>query len=140
NLRFLRSATVDMANLDEEVPAAIDESLEGVQRVASIVRALKEFAHPQPREQADADLNQGLLSTLTVARNELRSVAQVETDLGDIPLVRCHIGDLNQVFLNLLINAAHAVSDADRAGAGVIRVATRLDGGDVVVSIEDNGC
>src|SRR5207249_4785175 len=122
NLRFLKQATLDAADLDDEVPLAIDESLEGVQRVATIVRALKEFAHPQSREQAQADINQSMLSTLTIARNELRDAGRVETDLADVPLVRCHIGDLNQVFLNLLINAAHAIVDGGNKQHGLIRV------------------
>ena len=92
----------DIAFLLEEVPKALSQSLEGVMRVATIVRAMKEFTHPESKDMAAADLNKALLSTLTVARNELKYVADVETDFGDLPLVLCNVGDMNQVFLNLL--------------------------------------
>jgi PAS domain S-box-containing protein len=141
NLHFLKRAmNSDDPTMAEEVSLAIDESLDGVQRIASIVRALGEFAHPDDREQVLADLNQSLLSTLTVARSELRSVGEIVTDLGTLPSVRCHPGDLSQVFLNLLVNAAHAVADADRADQGVVKVSSWRDGGHAVIRIEDNGC
>ena len=101
----------DCAYLLEEIPKALTQTLDGVTRVATIVRAMKEFAHPEGKEMAAADLNRALLSTLTVARNELKYVADVETEFGDLPLVVCNIGDLNQVFLNLLVNAAHAIGE-----------------------------
>ena len=68
---------------------------------------------------AAADLNKALLSTLTVARNELKYVADVETDFGDLPLVVCNVSDLNQVFLNLLVNAAHAIDESTKGCTGV---------------------
>ena len=101
----------DCAYLLEEIPKALAQTLEGVTRVATIVRAMKEFAHPESKEMAAADLNRALQSTLTVARNELKYVADVETEFGDLPLVVCNVGDLNQVFLNLLVNAAHAIGE-----------------------------
>lgn len=131
----------DLPYLTEEIPRALDQTLEGVERVASIVRALKEFAHPAGKEQAPADLNQALRSTLTVARNELKYVADVETDFAPLPPVVCQIGDLNQVFLNLLINAAHAIADklGDRGGRGTITVRTRALGSQVEIAIRDTG-
>jgi len=115
----------DCAFLLEEVPRAIAQTLEGVDRVATIVRAMKEFAHPEGKEMAAADLNKALLSTLTVARNELKYVADVETDFAELPLVVCNVGDLNQVFLNLLVNAAHAIGEVVKGtfAKGQIRVA-----------------
>ena len=112
-LEEVRSAeeASDCAYLLEEIPKALSQTLDGVTRVATIVRAMKEFAHPEGKEMAAADLNRALLSTLTVARNELKYVADVETELGELPLVVCNIGDLNQVFLNLLVNAAHAINE-----------------------------
>jgi signal transduction histidine kinase len=132
----------DCAFLLEEVPRAITQTLEGVDRVATIVRAMKEFAHPEGREMAAADLNRALLSTLTVARNELKYVADVETDFGELPLVICNVGDLNQVFLNLLVNAAHAIGDVVKGtfGKGKIRVHTQAEGNTVLVTISDTGC
>jgi PAS domain S-box-containing protein len=134
------AASEDISMLEEEVPLAIEQSLDGVQRVAIIVGALKEFAHPDSSEQVGADLNHALKGTLTMARSELRSVADIQADFADLPPICCHLGELNQVFLNLLVNAAHAVSDADRGAAGVVRVSSRREGDWVVVRVQDNGC
>jgi signal transduction histidine kinase len=91
---------------------------------------------------AAADLNRALASTLTVARNELKFVADVETEFGDLPPVVCNIGDLNQVFLNLLVNAAHAIGDKEKSSGqrGEIRVRTAFEGDAVLISIADTGC
>jgi two-component system NtrC family sensor kinase len=131
----------DLAYLREQVPKTIVRTLEGVQRVATIVRAMREFAHPDHREMVATDLNRSIQATLEVARNEYKYVADVETDLGKLPLVMCHAGDMNQVVLNIVINAAHAIADVVRgtSGRGKIRVSTRHDGGDVVVTISDSG-
>jgi signal transduction histidine kinase len=103
---------------------------------------MKEFAHPEGKEMAAADLNRALSSTLTVARNELKYVAEVETEFGDLPLVVCNIGDVNQVFLNLLVNAAHAIAEKvkDTTERGRIQVRTALEGDAVLVTIADTGC
>jgi signal transduction histidine kinase len=132
----------DLEFLMEEVPKAIERAGEGVERVGAIVRAMKTFAHPDRREKVPADLNAAIANTLVVARNELKYVADVETDFGELPAVVCHVGDLNQVFLNLLVNAAHAVADAvgDSGGRGKIRVRTYAEGADAVVAISDTGC
>jgi PAS domain S-box-containing protein len=132
----------DCAYLLEEIPKALAQTLDGVTRVATIVRAMKEFAHPEGKEMAAADLNRALLSTLTVARNELKYVADVETEFGDLPLVVCNIGDLNQVFLNLLVNAAHAIGESAKGTGqkGKIRVCTLSEGSHVLVTISDSGC
>jgi len=134
--------TADLEYLEEEIPKALAQSLEGVGRVASIVRALKEFAHPDSKEKAPADLNQALQSTLTVARNELKYVADVETEFGDLPAVTCRVGDVNQVFLNLLVNAAHAIADrvGDSGERGRIWVRTSAEGDWVTIAIGDTGC
>jgi len=131
----------DCAFLLEEVPLALAQTLDGVERVATIVRAMKEFAHPEGKEMAAADLNRALQSTMTVARNELKYVAEIESDFGELPLVVCNIGDLNQVFLNLLVNAAHAIADVVKDGEkGLIKVRTASDDGMALVSISDSGC
>jgi signal transduction histidine kinase len=102
---------------------------------------MKEFAHPDQREQAPADLNQALQSTLVIARNEYKYVAEVETDFGDLPAVTCHVGDLNQVFLNLIVNAAHAIGDVvqNSTDKGLIRITTRRDGDWAIVEVSDTG-
>jgi two-component system NtrC family sensor kinase len=133
-------AEVDLDYLAGEIPRAIEQTLDGVEHVASIVRAMKEFAHPDGSERVAVDLNRALTSTLTVARNELKYVADVETDFADLPLVACHPSAMNQVFLNLLVNAAHAISDRQEADRGTVRVRTARDGDHVLVEIADTGC
>jgi PAS domain S-box-containing protein len=134
--------TADLAYVEQNAPAASDRAREGITRIAAIVGAMKEFAHPDQREKAPADLNRALGTTLVIARNEYKYVADVETDLGDIPAVLCHVSDMNQVFLNLLVNAAHAISDVVKgSGArGKIRVRTRQVDNHVCIEISDTGC
>lgn len=131
-------AEADLDFIQEELPGAITETLGGVERVAQIVAAMKAFAHPGDPEAAPADLNGAIHNTLAVARNEYRPYAEVELDLlEDMPMVTCHLGDLNQVFLNLIVNAAHAIADSGKRG--LIRVSTSIDGDDAVVAISDDG-
>ena len=135
-------ADTDWEYFSEEIPKAIAQSLDGVERVANIVRAMKEFAHPGRKEKAAADLNHALANVLIVARNALKYVADVETDYGELPPVMCHINDLNQVFLNLLINAADAIRDVMKKNEkrGTIRVSTRAAPDRVTIRISDTGC
>jgi signal transduction histidine kinase len=137
---------VDLEFLRKEIPVALDQTLAGIGRVATIVKALKAFSHVDAGSQKTAaDLNSALENTIVVARNELKYVADVETAFGDLPPVVCHLGDLNQVFLNLMVNAAHSIGDAvegtDKRGR--IRVETHIDSnpdGDWAdVSISDTG-
>jgi two-component system NtrC family sensor kinase len=132
----------DMEYLSREIPRALEQSLDGVERIATIVRAMKSFAHPGSDEKKPADLNQALSEAIIVATNELKYVADVVQDFGELPAVWCNLGDINQVFLNLLVNAAHAIGDVvSKSGSrGEIRVRTRCEGGEVVVSISDTGC
>ena len=123
----------------EQMPQSIDRALDGVRRVAALVRAMKDFAHADGVEKSDADLNAAIRSTSTVATNEIKHVADVVFDLGDIPLIPCHVGEINQVLLNLLINAAHAI--ADRGGArGRITVQSRACDEGVELRVTDTGC
>jgi two-component system NtrC family sensor kinase len=134
-------AEADIDFVLENVPAALHDAQDGVSRISSIVRAMKEFAHPDEAEKAAADLNRALEATLTIARNEYKYVADVETDFGELPPVLCHMGDLNQVFLNLLVNAAHAIGDVvGKTGAkGQIRVRTAREGNAARIEIADSG-
>ncbi|HET6339253.1 MAG TPA: ATP-binding protein [Polyangiales bacterium] len=131
----------DIHYYDEEFPRALAQTRDGVDRVRTLVRSLMEFAHPGSGEAAQADLNHALESTITVARGELKHVADVRTELGEIPKILCFIGDLNQAFLNILVNAAHAIGDvvAKTGGRGTILVRTELQGDFVAVSISDTG-
>jgi signal transduction histidine kinase len=102
---------------------------------------MTEFAHPDTRAKADVDLNRAIKTTLNMARNEYKSVADLETDLGDIASVRCHAGDFTQVMLNLVLNAAHAISDVVEGthAKGKITVRTRAISDYVEISITDTG-
>jgi len=133
--------SLDLPYLVENLPKALARALDGLGRVATIARSMKEFTHPDPKEKALVDLNASIQSTLTIARNEYKYVADVETDLGAIPPVMGHAGELNQALLNLVVNAAHAIADAVRGSGrkGRIRVRTRADGDAVVISISDDG-
>lgn len=132
---------IDEADLDyvrERAPKALDRALQGISRVTQIVGAMNEFSHPDRREKSCADINRALLTTLTVASNEYKYVAEVKTEFQDIEHVECHLGDLNQVFLNLIVNAAHAISE-DSEEHGVITIKTWQEEDVVNISISDNG-
>jgi signal transduction histidine kinase len=126
--------------LIKESPKALAASEAGIEGVSRIVGAMKSFAHVDHGEMTSGDINRTLSDTLIVAQSEYKHVATVETDLGDLPPVACFVGKLNQVFLNLIVNAAHAIADSDRQDGGVIRVKTRAVGDFVEISIADNGC
>jgi two-component system, NtrC family, sensor kinase len=126
-----------------EIPKAIDDGLEGIKRVSSLVGAMKEFSHPGTKEKVPLDLNHAIQSTITVAQNEWKYVADVETELEPtLPHVSCLPGEFNQVILNLIVNAAHAIGDRARernGEKGKIRVQTaRCDTG-VEIRIADTG-
>src|SRR3984893_15807300 len=132
---------IDLGFLSTEVPRAFQRTLEGVERVAGIVRAMKEFAHPDSGEQSAAGLNHAIETTLLVAQNENKNNAQVESRLGELPEVICNIGELNQVFLNLIVNAAHAIAESGKdVETGRITITTQASGDSVVICVEDNGC
>jgi signal transduction histidine kinase len=133
----------DLAYLQKEIPLALSQSLEGVAHVAKIVRAMKEFSHPGAREMAAVDLNHAIEATITVARNEWKYVAEMVTDLApELPRVLCLPSEFNQVILNLIVNAAHAIGDVVGKAPetkGVIRISTRQDGSWVEIRISDTG-
>ncbi len=133
----------DIEYLSEEIPVSIEQTLDGVGRVTEIVRAMRQFTHPGGAEKSMVDLNQAIESTITVARNEWRYVAEVATDFApDLPLTPCHPSDFNQVVLNLMVNAAHAIADVVGDGKeckGLITVSTRRIGDVVEIRISDTG-
>ncbi len=137
------SAAVDVQQLLIEIPRALTESLEGLERVASIVAALRSFSHPSRGRREPFDLNHGLLTTIAVARNEWRYVAEVATDLDPaLPPVVGIRDELGQVFLNLIVNAAHAIAEATergRPGRGVIAISSRQVRDQVTIRISDTG-
>ncbi len=125
---------VDIAYLMDDIPKLIQESNEGIERIQKIVIALKDFAHPGVDEPQPADLNECLESTLKVVWNELKYKATVTKEYGPLPIVQCHHQKLNQVFMNLLVNAAQAIETK-----GEIRIITKAVNGFVMVSIADTG-
>jgi PAS domain S-box-containing protein len=134
---------VDLDYIKEEIPNAFKESLAGVERVTKIVRAMKEFSHPGSAEKAQADINKAIESTVTVARNEWKYVADVEMDFDpELPPVPCILGDFNQVILNMIVNAAHAIAGVigdGSDGKGKIKISTRRDGDSADIRVSDTG-
>jgi PAS domain S-box-containing protein len=131
----------DLDFIITEVPNAIDQSLDGTRRITEIVHAMKIFSHPDSTDKTATDLNNAIESTIIVARNEWRYVAKIVTELDDaLPRVVCYPGDINQVVLNLLVNAAHAIKDKfNHEAKGQIRVRTRGHDRFVEISVADNG-
>jgi PAS domain S-box-containing protein len=133
----------DADYLLEEIPKAIDQSLEGVGRVAALVSAMKEFSHPDTKEKTLLDLNRAIGSTITVARNEWKYVSDMETEFDpSLPMVSCLPGEFNQVILNLIVNASHAIADVIKNGGpakGMIKVRTLNCSEWAEVRIQDSG-
>ncbi len=125
DLEFLMSDTIDL----------IRESREGTDRIKKIVIDLKDFAHPGQHERMTADINRNIESVLNIVWNELKYNATVQKDFGDLPPVECYPQQLNQVFMNLLVNAGHAMQTM-----GEIHIATRTAGDHVEITIRDTGC
>lgn len=140
------TAAVEAADLDylmEEIPSALAQSLEGVSRVAKIVGAMKEFSHPGGEDFTAANINDAIESTVSVCRNEWKYVADLVMDLDpELPAFPCLVGDFNQVVLNLVINAAHAIAEVTPVAGwekGTITVSTHRDGAWAEVRVSDTG-
>jgi signal transduction histidine kinase len=134
---------IELDFIRKDIPNAIKQSLEGMGHISRIVRSMKEFSHPGTDEKIDVNINRALENTINVARNEWKYVAEVVTELeAGLPLVPCFPGEFNQVILNMLINAAHAIAEKCGKGAevkGVIKIVTRLTDEYAEISIQDNG-
>ncbi|MDB6033469.1 MAG: Blue-light-activated protein [Verrucomicrobiales bacterium] len=133
----------DVTYLDTEIPKAIAQSLDGIERVSKIVKSMKEFSHPGTDQKTAVDLNHSIESTLTVAHNEWKYLAEMKTDFDPaLPAVPCLPGEINQVILNLIINATHAIADVvgdGSKGKGTITIQTKNDGQWVEIRIGDTG-
>ncbi len=125
---------IDLEFVKEDLPQLLDESEDGLVRVKKIVQDLKDFSRVDHAEWQDANLNAGLDSTLNVVMNEVKYKAEVKRDYADLPPVRCIAAQLNQVFMNLIVNAAHAIPQR-----GEIRLRTALEGEWVRIEVEDTG-
>jgi signal transduction histidine kinase len=135
-------ARSDIEYFTSEVPLALGRAADGMQHISHIVSALRSLSHPDSGVLTTADLNEALQHVIVVTRNETKFVADVETDLGELPSVNCYPGEINQVFINLIVNAAHAIQAKldGGGGRGVIQVSSRCEGTDVVIAIRDTGC
>lgn len=134
---------LDMAYLEEEVPLAIQQTLKGVDRITNIVQAMKIFAHPGGIEKEPIDINEEIKKTITITRNEWKYVARLVTDFDStLPQVPCHRAEFNQVILNLIINAAHAIADSNGhnpSEKGTITISSGYDGNWAEIRISDTG-
>jgi signal transduction histidine kinase len=132
---------LDLEFMLENVPSAIEHGLEGLDRVRSIVDAMKSFASADRLEKTPVDLNRAIATTLMVCHNEVKYIAEVDVTEGDLPPVLCHAADINQVLLNLVVNGAHAIRDAleGTGKLGRIGIATRREGDFAVIAITDSG-
>jgi len=141
-LEFRNSQRID--HLNKEVPEAIHESYEGLDRVRKIVLAIREFSHPSQKGKAYSDINKCVQTTVTISRNEWKYCADLETDLDpDLPLVFCRIDELNQVLLNMIVNAAHTIQEKLKESdkeKGKITIKTSLNNEKVFIAITDTGC
>jgi len=131
----------DLPYLRVQMPQAFESCISGLDRVSTIVRSLKDFAHPSGEAMVPADLNRAIQSGVAIAINEYKYVADLELDLGELPLVTCHVSEISQAVVNIIVNAAHAigvvVSDTDRKGR--ITVRSWRDGDFAMISIRDTG-
>lgn len=129
----------DLEFLIEEIPQAIDQTLEGTENVARIVRAMKAFSHPGAVDFQETDLNAALESTLTISRSEWKECADVETHFDpDLPSVMCLPAELNQAFLNFIVNGAHAIASKSN-GKGTLSLTTSASEDHVIIEIRDSG-
>ncbi len=137
--RRLRKAKLPF--LRAQIPEAIEQSLDGLDRISKIVGAMKDFSHPSRGEKRAIDLNRAIEATVRISRNEWKFVATVDLELdASLPLVPAIADELNQVFLNILVNAAHAIADKHAPGdLGTITIRTYLEGERAVVAIRDTG-
>jgi signal transduction histidine kinase len=135
--------SADPEYLREEIPKALEGCLEGIERVSSIVSAMKAFSHPGGEGMSVTDINKAIESTATICRNEWKYHAEMDMHLdADLPHVTCLPGEINQVLLNVIVNAAQAIAgaatDAEEK-AGRITVTTRRVGESIEIRIRDNG-
>jgi two-component system, NtrC family, sensor kinase len=124
----------------EDLKALFEESQEGLARVTSIIRNLRDFSRvDQIGEVAEYDLNQGIKSTLTVCQNEIKYACEIKTEFAEIPKIYCNPGQVNQVFLNILVNAAQAITSQNRPEKGHLVITTSCDAEWVCCQIADDG-
>ena len=132
----------DLEFLEEEIPQALDQSLQGVGRIRNIVKAMKEFSHPSGDEKTLSDINRAIENTVIVSANEWKYVAELKTELDEsLPMLPCYVDEFNQVVLNMIVNASHAIGDVvgDSGDKGLITVKTKKNGSAAEIRIGDTG-
>ncbi len=131
---------IDIGQLVTDANDSAERALEGIRRVTKIIRAMREFAHPDNGEHTNVDINNAIETTLTVCKNVYKEVADVTTNFGFLPPVKCQYGEINQVFLNIIVNAAHAIEAQKHVGVkGRIEISTEIEDNWAVIKIKDNG-
>jgi signal transduction histidine kinase len=137
------SEEADLEYIRQEIPKALHQSLDGIGHISRIVLAMKEFSHPGTDAKTNVDLNKAIENTVTVARNEWKYLAEVVMELDkSLPLVPCLPGEINQVILNMIINAAHAIAEKQKDESeqkGTITIGTRAKNESVEIYISDTG-
>lgn len=128
----------DLEFILQDAPQALEQSLEGLSQIVRIVQAMKGFSHSGQTRSANININLALENTLLVARNSYKYVADVVTNFNELPSIECYPGELNQVFLNIIVNAAHAIEDSQK-GRGIITVTTAANANGVEIRISDTG-
>ncbi|WP_010321781.1 sensor histidine kinase [Marinobacterium stanieri] len=129
--------TLDLAFIQEDYPGVIEDTQEGLDRVRDIVQSLRSFSRVQEGEREPADLVEALKSTLRLLNNELKNRVRISLELEPLPLVRCNLNEINQVFTNLIINAVHAMKDQPRAE---LKISSEVQDGYALISVADTGC
>jgi len=141
-LDFRNSQRID--HLNNEIPNAIIESFEGLERVRKIVMAIREFSHPSQKGKTYSDINKSVQTTVTISRNEWKYCAELATELDpDLPLVLCRIDELSQVLLIMIVNAAHAIQEKQKDSnkeKGKITIKTSREKDKVHIAVSDTGC
>ncbi|NRB37100.1 MAG: PAS domain-containing protein [Pseudomonadales bacterium] len=134
-----QAKAMDMDFLLEDIPQCIAQSLDGIQRISTIVKALKDFSHPDSEHPEAVDINATILSTVNVSRNEWRFIAEVKTDLAELPSIQGYHSALSQVFLNMIVNAAHAIEQLQSENLGLINIQSFADEKNIFIKISDTG-
>jgi two-component system NtrC family sensor kinase len=137
-VKFNIAGSFDLENIKELIPTSIEESISGLKVVREIVAAMKNFSHPGKADKQYADINKAINSTVTITRNVWKYTSEVKTNLDEkLPKVKCHLGDINQVILNMITNASDAIGE--EGAKGVIEISTSVEGDFVLIKISDTG-
>lgn len=132
----------DIEFISKEIPKAIEQSIDGIKRVSAMISAMRDFSHIDERRFAPANLNKAVRTTIVILRNEIKYVADVEIELDEnLPSIMCCIDDMQQVFLNLVINAAHSIEEKleEDGQRGLIKISSKQEDQYAVFTINDTG-